>query len=50
MNTNDLLEDLKSHNIGLKLGTTCEMPTCADDISFLSSNLTELQTMVSTFI
>ena len=47
MYVNDLLEDLKSHKIGLKIGTTyVGCPACADDIASLSSAHTKLQTMV----
>ncbi|CAC5421652.1 unnamed protein product [Mytilus coruscus] len=45
---NNLLEDLKSHNLGLKIGTNyVGCPTCADDIAFLSSSHQELQCMLS---
>ncbi|CAC5404373.1 unnamed protein product [Mytilus coruscus] len=45
---NNLVEDLKSHNLGLKIGTNyVGCPTCADDIAFLSSSHQELQCMLS---
>ncbi|CAC5392109.1 unnamed protein product [Mytilus coruscus] len=45
---NNLLEDLKSHNLGLKIGTNyVGCPTYADDIAFLSSSHQELQCMLS---
>ncbi|CAC5400431.1 unnamed protein product [Mytilus coruscus] len=45
---NNLLEDFKSHNLGLKIGTNyVGCPTCADDIAFLSSSHQELQCMLS---
>ncbi|CAC5367401.1 unnamed protein product [Mytilus coruscus] len=45
---NNLLEDLKSHSLGLKIGTNyVGCPTCADDIAFLSSSHQELQCMFS---
>ncbi|VDH93282.1 Hypothetical predicted protein [Mytilus galloprovincialis] len=45
---NNLLEDLKSHSLGLKIGTNyVGCPTCADDIAFLSNNHQELQCMLS---
>ncbi|CAC5391622.1 unnamed protein product [Mytilus coruscus] len=45
---NNLLKDLKSHSLGLKIGTNyVGCPTCADDITFLSSSHQELQCMLS---
>ena len=45
---NKLLEDLKTHSLGFKIGTTyVGCPTCADDIAFMSSCQQELQCMLS---
>ncbi|CAC5359229.1 unnamed protein product [Mytilus coruscus] len=45
---NNLLEDLKSHSLGLKIGTTyVGCPTCADDVAFISNCEQELQCMLS---
>ncbi|CAC5379930.1 unnamed protein product [Mytilus coruscus] len=45
---NNLLDDLKSHSLGLKIGTNyVGCPTCADDIAFLSSSHQVLQCMLS---
>ncbi|CAC5365154.1 unnamed protein product [Mytilus coruscus] len=45
---NYLLDDLKSHSLGLKIGTTyVGCPTCADDVAFISNCEQELQCMLS---
>ena len=45
---NNLLEDLKTHNLGFKIRTTyVGCSTCADDISFMRSCQQELQCMLS---
>ena len=45
---NNLLEDLKTHSLGFKIGTTyVGCPTCTDDIAFTSSCQQELQCMLS---
>ncbi|CAC5374985.1 unnamed protein product [Mytilus coruscus] len=45
---NNLLENLKSHSLGLKIGTTyVGCPTCADDVAFNSNCEQELQCMLS---
>ncbi|CAC5393734.1 unnamed protein product [Mytilus coruscus] len=48
MHVNDLLENLKSHNIGLKIGTTyVGCTTCADTSAFLSSDPAELRYLLA---
>ncbi|CAC5357508.1 unnamed protein product [Mytilus coruscus] len=45
---NNLREDLKSHSLGFKIGTTyVGCPTCANDVAFISNCEQELQCMLS---
>jgi hypothetical protein len=45
---NPLLRDLESTSVGFHIGSTyVGVPTCADDMTVIASNPTELQTMVN---